>query len=518
MMQRNFPLLLLLVLGLAAIIPVASAAAITFSSGSSDYYFGLGEPAEIPVTVTSTYDHDVDGTIQFAIAQQLQNTGMVMTSTQNRVYSQTISPGTANFTLNGGSSDVEKSVRVQLTYDYTDGSPVTVTLPEIVIHFVKNPPQSSGPQSPVKSTSAAGTGNVPSSSSVQIVQQAVSVQQQAGRDGTVQQALTGSQLSQDANALKEQLQREAEQAAQEKASLEASLGRDPLLMAVNQSLADEGYSRQALSTNPSSADTGTFSMEYRNARGESVTLAGAITDGTVPSVTETSAAPVGVASPLAANASFRSMDEQLRAQGFLRNTTLQNITLSGAGTNLTYTDPQGKRAYINATTLGQDVTSLSLAIEPEVPFDYLPVVAAVVAGAIVLAAAWILYRRLRRQKDLIVPEPAHEEAPPVPFDHRQAALALLARAETAYQEGRQAEACGLAGQALRLSLSHGNGARHEMTNAETIAFLRAQNRESRRVQEALALCTDVEFARGTVEAEGFGVLVTYIRDVIEKGE
>jgi hypothetical protein len=259
-------------------------------------------------------------------------------------------------------------------------------------------------------------------------------------------------------------------------------------------------------------------MEYRNYAGESVNLGGAMENGTVPSVMEASAAPVSVAAPLAANASFQAMDEQLRAQGFSRNATLQNVTLAGAVTNLTYQDPQGKQAFINATTSGEDVTGISLAVDPDAPFDYVTVIAAAAVAVVAIAAAWVLYRRFRGQEKTVTPAPVADVAPPVPVDHRQAALDLLVKAEAAYADNRQADACGMAGQALRLFISYGNGGRREMTNTEILAFLESRNRETRRTREALALCTDVEFARGTINGQEFAVLISYIRGVVEGGE
>ncbi|MDD1687584.1 hypothetical protein [Methanoregula sp.] len=513
MKYLNLSLVLLLLLAGLIIVP-ACAAEITLTAESSEYYIPLGEAADIPVLVMSGYDHTVDGTLQFSTVEQLQNTGTVMTSTKNRVYTHTIDPGASQITISAGTSSVEKSMQVQVTYDYTDTSAVRVTLPVITIHFVSQVPQPSTNRSPVTSTSGAGTGNVPSSSSVQIVQQSVSVQQQAGRDGTVQQALSNSQQSQDTSALKEQLQREAEQAELEKTAFEEALSRDALLGSVNESLAADGFARQSLSSDPTSGNAGTFSMEYQNAAGESVTVAGAMENGAVPSVAETSKAPVNVTAPLASNTTYQNMAEQLKAQGYTRNTTAVNISATGSMVNLSFQNPGGKQAFINATTDDTNVTSISLATEPDAPFDYLPLIAGLIAAAVIIGAVWILYRRFRCPV-VMVREPAGPSLWEEPFDHRAAARELLARAETAYTKQQHAEACGLAGQALRLFLSRENGAHHEMTNTELMAFLQSREGDSRKTGEILGRCSDVEFAKGTLGADEFPAMVAYIRSVID---
>lgn len=512
MKHRNLVILLLLLAGIL-VLP-ACAAEITLTAESSEYYFPLGEPADIPVLVTSSYSSNIDGTIQFTTTEQLQNAGTVMTSTKNRVYTHTVEPGASQITISAGTASAEKSVQVQVTYDYTDPSATEVTLPIITIHFVSQVPQTTPTQSAITSTSGAGSGNVPTTSSVQIVQQSVSVQQQAGRDGSLQQALSNGQQEQDSGALKEQLQKEAEKAELDKAAFEEALCRDSLLGSVNESLAADGFARQSLATNPASADAGTFSMEYQNAAGESVTVAGSMENGSVPSVAETSKAPVNVTQPLASNTSYQAMAEQLRQQGYSRNNTAMNISATAATVNLTFRDPQGKQAVITATTDGTNVTQLALATGPATPFDYLPVVAGIIIGAIILMAAWVLYRKLRTRSSAVQVSTG-STVNTEPFDHRKAARELLDRAKTAYAREQQADACGLAGQALRLFLSGEHGARGEMTNTELVVLLGSTGRDVQQVRDILERCADVEFAKGSLAGEEFPAMAAYIRELID---
>lgn len=512
---RGLSLILLVLCAGLLVLPAAGAGAITMTAGSSDYYFGLGESADVPVAVTSSYDHNIDGTLQFSTTEQLQSAGMVMMSTKNKVYSHTVPPGDSAITLSAGTSSAEKTVKVDVAFDYTDPSAIHVSLPEIRIHFVKNPQQSSGSQSPVTSTSSAGTGNVPASSSVQIVQQTVSAQQQAGRDGTVQQALQNSQMAQDTGALKEQLQREAEKNEQDKAAFLDALSRDPLLASVNASLAADGFTRVSQSAQPSSGTTGTFSQEYRNAAGATATVTGSMENGIVPSVIETSQAPVNVTAPLAANTTYRTAAGQLSGQDFSRNmSTLTFSAGGGAMVNLTYQDPLGKRAFVNATTDGTNVTQLEVAVEPDVPFDYVPVLAAVAAAAVVLATAWVLYRRFRRMgAPALLPlrPPATRE----PFDHRKVALKLLQDAETAYEADLYPDACSHAARALRLFLAWEHGACREMTTTELLAFLPSKTTMADTLPEILDRCSDVEFARGILGPDEFPRMAAAIRSIIE---
>jgi len=233
-------------------------------------------------------------------------------------------------------------------------------------------------------------------------------------------------------------------------------------------------------------------------------------------VTEISAAPVNVTAPLAANSTYQSAVKQLSEQGFARNTSMLNIAAGGGSmVNLTYQNPEGKRAFVNATTDGTNVTQLTVATEPDAPFDYLPVLAAIVTGVVILIAAWVLYRRFRRPGAPAL-NPLFTAPPREPFDHRKAARDLLAKAEIAYGKQQYTDACGLAGQALRLFLSGENGVRHEMTNTELLAFLRSIPADSRTVRDLLDRCADVEFARGTLGPEEFPEIVASIRSMIDR--
>ncbi|MFA7304882.1 MAG: hypothetical protein WC015_10285, partial [Methanoregula sp.] len=53
------------------IVPVC-AAEITLSTDQKDWYFSLGENADIPLKVISGYTQPVDGTMQFTTVEQLQ--------------------------------------------------------------------------------------------------------------------------------------------------------------------------------------------------------------------------------------------------------------------------------------------------------------------------------------------------------------------------------------------------------------------------------------------------------------
>jgi len=516
-MRRNFLILCLIAVLAALMLPAVVAGAsgtITFTAGQKEYYFVVNTPAVIPLSATSSYPQEIPGTIQLSTDEQLQQPGIVMVSTRNRVIPYTIEPGDSYVNLSAGTSGQPTDYKVHLTFDYTDSSPKEVTLPEIIIHFVADPSQAQNSPSPVSSSTGAGTGNVPSSSSVHISQQTVSPQQQASNDGSTQSALQNNQMQQDANALKNQMEQEKAKRDVLQSEFEKKLLGNPLVQDVNATLGADSYSRQALDTQPISNDTGTYSMTYRNDAGTQVTVSGSMVAGEVPSALEQSNTTFNTTPALETNATFRAFDQSLAGQGLVRTETRDNRTLTDAVINLTYTNPDGRKAFVNATVNGGVLTGLSLATEPET--SPLPLILAVVVTiAVVAGIGWLVYRRYSRRKTRSEENPAESVAHRQPFDHRQAAQQILALAETAFREQNYPAAYGYAGQALRLFLSYEHGARYEMTNGELLAYLRVQGKEIDGIPERLARCSEVEFAKGGPDEAEFSAMIGKIRKIIE---
>jgi len=509
---------LFLLLFAILLVPAVLAAGITITSDKTDYYFALGDTAAIALPVTNTYDHDIDGTLQFTTIEQLQNTGTVMTSTKNRVYTTTIPSGNSFVNISAGTSNVPESIQIQVAFQYADPSATQVTLPAITVHFVQDPSQHSQSQGGQQTSASGAATSAFGSSSVQIVQQSVSAQQQAGRDtsqGSSGQssssALQNSQMSQDTSALKEQLQREAAEKEQAKKEFARALDADPLVRQVNETLAADGYNRASVDTNPTSGSDGSFAMTYLNAAGEQVNLQGTMTQGTVPSVIEQSAAALNVTAPLMANATYQSFIQALGDKGYSRNTTLMNVTLSGATVNVTYLTDKGIPAFVNATVENGNVTQVSLGLNEKGP-DYLLIAVVLVIAAV---CVWLIWWRIRTKKPVSREVPRQVRPVQVPLDYRKEALRLLIEAEAAFGRHEYRDAYGLAGRAARVFLSYDHGDRRELTNAELVSVLADSGRAgSDAIATTLERCSDVEFAKGMPDAEEFAALVRQIRNLV----
>ena len=498
---------------LALILPGATAAAITLTAGQQDYYFPAGQRVEIPLSVMSTFPDEVPGTVRFSTDVQLQKTGTVMISTENRVFSHTVPAGRSFLNLTLSPSQVSRDYKVHVSYYYTNPSPVNASLPEFYLHIVTNPGLMKNIPAPLTGTSVPETGDIPAESSVSMVEQAVSVREQMGSDSSKGQPVAGGQFPAGSDTQREQQQRDREQRERNQAELDSRLAQDPLINAMNRSLAAEGFSRQSVDTQPAANDTGTFSMLYRRGAEDRVIVQGSMAAGIVPSIRELANVPVTADPALDANATYQSFARMLDGQEYSHKETVVNRTLTGAVANITYAMDGGNRAYVNATTEENIVIQVSLEQEPG-PSGF-PLIAVIIMAGVVLAIfGWSVYRKCQ-QHGQVLPGP-QKDSRQAAFDHRAEAERILAEATLASARQDNTHAYGLAGRALRVFLSYEYGDKWEVTAAEMITLLHNAGRDTAEIESVLRQCHDVAFAREIPDPGEFTLVLDRVREIIRR--
>jgi hypothetical protein len=509
-MKRAFAAIPALLL-LALIIPPVPAAGITLSAAQQDYYFLTGQRVEIPLAVTSTFPGEVTGIIRFSTDTQLQKTGTIMISTENRVFSHAVPEGPSFLNLTMSPSPVSRDYKVHVSYYYQDPAPFNASLPEIYVHIVADPGLVKNIPVQRAGTTLPENGEIPLVSSVSMTEQTVSVREQMGSDSSRGSSLSGAR-SPAGTADPGQQQRDREEREREQAVFDARLAADPLFTTVNASLVAEGFSRQSLDTQPAGNDTGTFSVLYRRSAGDQVVVQGSMEDGVVPYVRERANVPVTADPALDANATFRSFALTLAAQEYLHGETAVNRTLDGAMANITYATTSGNRAYVNATVGEGLVTQVSLEREAG-PAVFPPFPVLMAAAGILAISVWWIYRRKNTGG---LSEQGTGPAVPVPvFDHRAEAERILTDAELAFARQEYVSAYRLAGRALRIFLSHEAGDKSEMTVPEIVAILRKAGRDTAEVELVLGQCSEVAFAKGTPDPGDFSRITGWIRKIFQ---
>lgn len=132
--------ILLFLLAALLVIPCADAAEVTLSTPQRDYYALPGETALIPVTITSTYDHDIPGTLKMIrIPEGYSTTGSASPGAivTTRDFSAFTEPRTVSFSA--GTMDSPGDFRVTFVFAYPEYGGRSATLSDIRIHVTTTP-------------------------------------------------------------------------------------------------------------------------------------------------------------------------------------------------------------------------------------------------------------------------------------------------------------------------------------------------------------------------------------------
>ena len=508
------------------LLPAALAAGVTITANQTDYYFAVGQNAALSLPVTSTYSGAINGSVRVTTIGQLQNAGTVLAITKNSVYPITFPAGNTYLNVSAGTSAKTESVKVRIAYQYTNGAPILVTLPDLNVHFVQNLSLYAGLSgNPVASSSGAGLPGGLGNSSVQLSPQSVSPQNQSGRDVATSYSPSSplltqdGQMFQDTSVLKAQIAQVAAQQVQTQDRFNANLAADPLFQKVNATLAADGFSREEATTNPTDSGNGTFDLTYQDVAGSHVFIQGAMVSGVVPLITEQSFFSINVTSALGANATYQSLSRDLTAGGFQRNQTLMNVTLTSENVNVTYLSGQDPPAFVKAVVDQGNITQVSL----ERPGTGLTAGATGIIAAVLvvlLAGIYLAVRYCKKRNKppvSLIPGRATpvQEAP----DYRAEVMCLLSEAEAAFARQEYKTAYSLAGRAARLWFSRVKGERGELTNADLKKILspKGPGTESAGIMALLDRCSDVAFARGQADAGEFFAMIKMIRSSVSSG-
>lgn len=508
------------------LIPGAPAASVTFTANQSDYFFATGQDAALSLPVTSTYSGEIKGTVRITTIGQLQNAGTVLTITKNSVYPVTLPQGNSYFNFSAGTSAKTASVKVRVAYQYTQGAPVLVTLPDLNVHFVQNLSLYAGLSgNPVASSSGAGLPGGLGNTSVQLSPRFVSPQNQSGRDVATSYSPSSSLLSQngqmfqDTSALKAQIAQAAAQQAINEDRFNANLAADPLFQKVNATLATDGFFRKSATTNPTDSGNGTFAMTYQNMTGSPVSLSGSLVSGVVPLITEQSFSFLNVTPALSANATYQAFSRELTGAGFQRNQTLMNVTLSGETVNVIYLSGQDGPGFVKSVVEQGNVTQISLE-RPGTGMTAGMAEVAVTVFVLLFAGIWLVARYgKKRNNPRAFPVTATTTPVKESPDYRAETLHLLDDADAAFARQEYKNAYSLAGRAARLWFSGVRGRRGELTNSDIRKIFAAAGPEAERAgfPALLDRCSDVAFARGSPDAGEFYEMTNKIRGCVSSG-
>lgn len=496
--MKLFVVLSLIVL--VGISPV-TAAEVALSTPQSEYYFLTGGDATIPLTIASTYTHDVTGTLEQAMVPVYSGTaGSRGASMQVRAFSAFTEERTV--TLTAGRSDTPAEYLLTITFRYQEGGMRVSTLKGIVIHYVASMENAPANQEPVAgmdteddSVGASPAGSVPPEKTVTASPVA---------------ALQNSQMAQDATALKNQIARESNRSGDAETELLGSVVADPLVASLDRSLTGAGFTRGNTEVIPVSNRSGNFLLTYTSGTKTAI-LRGTIRDSHVPFAEETSGVPVPLPDALTDNTTYREYGSRIAEHGFTLNQTRINVTPDRKTVDLTFSGP-GRMLHMKAVLQNGTVTSV-VGDDPDDPFA--GVVPLVGLFCILLISAGIWYLARIRPADRTDPDDTVREPDP-PVSPRQIAARLLDEAERDAARGIWPEAYRKTGRAIRIVLSHEIRQGNELTNSEVEHLIGPDAGNTVKIREVLDRCQAVGFAKDTPRPGEFSVLIGFARTLLDE--
>lgn len=500
---------------------------ITFSVPQKDYYFLVGEQAYIPLNITNSYNKDINGILGYTITQEINSGPIHFSSSNTKSTSFQISKGNTTVNLGFGSIDKPENLSVSLIFNYDDKGSKIVRLEDIRIHFVENESDKQNKVNPIQSssqeTSATQQITDPFTQQEQrIAQQEQQIQQimqqminQQYVVQTPQWVSQNNQLNQDISLLKEEMQKQIQKQQQMQQQFQQQIANNQDFQKANQELSGLGYDLTSLEVNPSSNNTGTFTVSYEKQNGDKASIQGEMSNGKIKSLQiDTAEGRQKLRDLLSQNSDFNKYLKKLQDDGFKEVNSTFSRENNTTTLQIQYENSKNETAQINAKFVNGSVEHVELVREQE--RNLYPIYC--MGVLIPLLLGYIIYNRFSGKKEQrkLVREniPLQERN----FDYREEAGKLVEKAISLYEEKQFKDAYGTAAQALRLYLSYKYGLKREVTNSELINYLKSEGVEYAKFEKCLQLTSLVEFAKHTPDDGEFEEIIKTIKDAMKDGK
>lgn len=502
---RAFPLksaCVFVLLVVVSCVSVSVASEITLSVPSDEYYVLAGEEAIIPLTVASTYGHDVTGDLNVVM---IPKGGMAAAPGDATVRTQTFSAFTESRTVSlpVGRSDQPSDYRVTIAFRYPEGSGRISTLEGLIVHVVTtldDPGANTGNRDLVSTDSVDASATPPSGSTPA---------EGPGTSGP-DAALQSGQMSQDSSALKAQMMQETNQSRVEGDLLTGYLMSDSLILALNRSMTLAGFTLQAVDVLPLGQNSGSFMLAYRSATGDAG-VRGHLEDTRVLYAELSSKNPVPLPDALRENATYQAYGSRIERTGFSLDQRVVNLTTERTTVDLTYTGTAGQALHLHADIVNGTVTR----IEGDDPDDLVSRISpylAFLSVGLLSAGIWYLARHRREDENTFRPPAGVPESRET---YRETAARLLDDAEQEAARAAYPEAFRKTGRALRIVLSHEIGSGKELTAGDLEPFLASSTERDEKIRTILDRTREVGFAKDTPGEGEFGEMIHYTRMLLD---
>ena len=516
---------------------------ILFSTEQTEYYFKIGDEAIIPIEINSTYGNQVSGILQYSITQEINQGNVQFSNSNTEAKSLTITEGNQKISLDLRTSDTPSNLIMNLNFNYNENGDRTVPLGPITIHFVTDDSQKNNKQNKIQSSSQPDTQSQqqqdPFSQQEQQMEQSFNdlfenqqdlfsqqeqqmkqrlnelLQNQQTPSQNPQQRLQNNQLSQDSNALKQQLQKQVQQQEQIKKEFEKRLLSDNDFLNRHQKLLENGYNITDDILNPVSNDTGSFDIKYNNTDGKWATLQGNMKNGTITDLKqETQVQQEKLLEKLKQNTQFQQFHNHLVTEGFSQNDVNFQENENKTNIILQYENQKHDIAKIIANFVNDEITHVTLEDNSSNSSDLFWLVILVVAIAFAIFVYFVIKKILKKKTFTV------NDSSPISksdsFEHIEESKKLISQAQQYHDKGEYKEAFGTAGKAIRLFLSYDAGLQREVTSEELIRLIQKHNYPIDNIRDSLKITDLVEFAKYNANENDFKKIISLFNDLSNK--
>jgi len=548
--MKIFVLLLLLSFIFLVSFQAVYAQDILFSTDQTEYYYKIGEEAIIPIEINSTYGKQISGMLQYTITQQISQGNVQFSNSNSEAKSLVINEENQKISLDLGTSDTTSNLTLNLNFNYNENRDRTISLGPIKVHFVFDASQKNNQQNKIQSSSQPNTqsqqpnkqsqqqdlfsqqqqqmkqrlnellGNEQDLFSQQQQQMEQSLNELLGNQQNPsqnqQQRLQNNQLSQDSNALKQQIQKQVQQQEQIKKEFEKQLYSNNNFLNRHQKLLENGYNITESILNPLSNDTGSFDMKYNNTDGKWATLQGNMKNGTITELKQqTQDQQEKLLEKLKQNTLFQKFHNQLVREGFSQNDINFQENENETNIILQYENQKHNNAKITANFENDEIKRVTLEDNSSNSSNLTLLILLAVVIVSIVSIYFVIKKFVKKKKTFTI-----NDSSPIPklksFEHINESKKLISQAQQYYDKGEYKEAFGTAGKAIKLFLSYDADLKREITSEELIRLIRKHNYPIDDIRESLKITDLVEFAKSNATDDDFKKIISLFHKLINK--
>jgi len=528
--------ILFISLALVLIMSFLSASEITFSFDQGEYFFQLGEKAEIDLTIGNDYEEPIYGQMNYKSTQEIFQGNQRFSSTNSESHSLQISEGKSQKKISFDSPKQPMTITLDVSFDFTsiekDKKEKQVSIENIKIHFTqdskkqnkqKNQQQSSkSSQSSEKKSgesSPQNQDNKEQNSLKESLEQMQKMFKQNPQQSSSQKKLQNNQLNQNTQALKKQMQRQSSEQEKLKEQFKENLEKNPQLTKEHKKMQDLGYKLSDSELSPNSSKTGKFNLSYKNKEGDKAEIQGKMQNNSIKNLRSlTQEEKDNMIKQLKKNKNFQEFSKKLQNNNFSKNLTDFNFKKNNkTQMNISYKNSETNKTQ-NIIADFQNKTLENVSLEKN-SIDRYNSFLILLFFIFIMFLSYFLYKKYYSQKYLISNTDLIQEQKNL-FDYKKYSLDLLNQAKTLFKENQPKDAYEKAAQSLRVYLSYENNLNKEITNDQILNFLKKNtclnSNEIKKIKQCFDLCSLVEFAKYKANKKDFDNIIKIIREIIKE--